>query len=130
MTMTQSYAPAEPSRAELEGMTGIVLVEFGASWCGFCKAAEPSIRSALSEHSAVQHIKVEDGRGRPLGRSFGVKLWPTLIALRDGKEVSRVVRPPSRRAVVQLLAAAAAAESTPQECSTPTPADEDPTTSE
>jgi thioredoxin 1 len=33
-----------------------------------------------------------------------VKLWPTLIALRDGQEIARVVRPTSREAVSQLLA--------------------------
>jgi thioredoxin 1 len=41
----------------------------------------------------VHHTKVEDGSGRPLGRSFRVKLWPTLIFLRDGQEVLRLVRP-------------------------------------
>lgn len=38
-------------------------------------------------------MKIEDGRGRPLGRAFGIKLWPTLVFLRDGVEVARVVRP-------------------------------------
>jgi len=41
----------------------------------------------------VRHLKIEDGPGRPLGRSFRVKLWPTLVFLRDGVEVARVVRP-------------------------------------
>jgi thioredoxin 1 len=41
----------------------------------------------------VAHYKVEDGPGRPLGRSFRVKLWPTMIFLRDGQEVARLVRP-------------------------------------
>ena len=41
----------------------------------------------------MRHIKVEDGSGRPLGRSFRIKLWPTLVFLRDGKEVARLVRP-------------------------------------
>ncbi|WP_256659840.1 thioredoxin family protein, partial [Pseudomonas sp. LS-2] len=35
----------------------------------------------------------EDGSGRRLGRSFGVKLWPTLVFMRDGQEVARLVRP-------------------------------------
>jgi thioredoxin 1 len=56
----------------------------------------------------VQHIKVADGRGQPLGRSFRVKLWPTLIVLRDGQEVGRLVRPSGRRAISELLSAAAA----------------------
>jgi thioredoxin 1 len=41
----------------------------------------------------VRHIKIEDGRGRRLGRSFRVKLWPTLIFMRNGEEMERLVRP-------------------------------------
>jgi thioredoxin 1 len=58
---------------------------------------------ALNEVSGVEHIKVEDGPGRPLGRSFRVKLWPTLIALKDGLEVGRVVRPESAEEVREVL---------------------------
>ena len=31
-----------------------------------------------------------DASGRPLGRSFKVKLWPTLVFLRDGREIERL----------------------------------------
>lgn len=55
--------------------------------------AQPFIQAVLEGQDGVAHIKVEDGPGQRLGRSFGVKLWPTLIFLRDGKEVDRVVRP-------------------------------------
>jgi thioredoxin 1 len=41
----------------------------------------------------VRHLKVADASRRRLGRSFGVKLWPTLVLLSDGKEVARLVRP-------------------------------------
>jgi thioredoxin 1 len=51
------------------------------------------IGQAFEGHAEVRHLKIEDGPGRPLGRSFKVKLWPTLIFLRDGIEVARVVRP-------------------------------------
>ena len=47
----------------------------------------------MKQHPAVRHIRIEDGRGRPLGRSFRVKLWPTLIYLEAGVEKGRVVRP-------------------------------------
>ena len=83
----------EPTREEVDRMTGPVLLEFGASWCGFCRALEPDLKAQLERHPEVQAIWIEDGRGKPLGRSFRVKLWPTLVFLRDGKEVSRVVRP-------------------------------------
>ena len=74
--------PAAPTRAELDGSQGPVLVEFGATWCGIRQALQPAIAEALHEHPEAQHMKVADGRAQPLGRSFGVKLWPTLIALR------------------------------------------------
>jgi thioredoxin 1 len=93
MPFNPDYANAEPQRVEIDGLPGPTLVEFGSAWCGHCRRAAPLVEQAFSGHPAVRHIKVEDGSGRPLGRSFGVKLWPTLIFLRDGTEVARLVRP-------------------------------------
>lgn len=84
---------AEPTRAEIEARLGPLVIEFGARWCGVCRAAQPMIMASRAEHLAIEHLKVEDGPGRPLGRSFAVKLWPTLVFLRDGREVARLVRP-------------------------------------
>ena len=47
----------------------------------------------LREHPGIRHLKVEDGPGRPLGRSFRVKLWPNLVFLRDGVVVRQLARP-------------------------------------
>lgn len=102
--MEQQYAATEPSRAEIDGLVGPAVIEFGTPWCGHCRAAQPSIASALAAHPGVRHLKVEDGPGRPLGRSFGVKLWPTLVFLRDGGERSRLVRPADPRLIDAALA--------------------------
>ncbi|OWK42146.1 Thioredoxin [Fimbriiglobus ruber] len=48
---------------------------------------------SLAKYPQVRHIPVEDGKGRPLGRSFRVKLWPTLVFMRDGHVVGQIVRP-------------------------------------
>jgi thioredoxin 1 len=94
----------EPSRSDVDTMSGTALVEFGTPWCGHCRSIQETLGAALARHPAVRHVKVEDGAGRPLGRSFGVRLWPTLVFLRDGKEVARLVRPGSGNAIEETLA--------------------------
>ena len=82
-----------PSRDDVDRLRGATVVEFGTPWCGHCQRAQPLIEQALKDRADIAHVKVEDGPGQRLGRSFGVKLWPTLVFLRDGKEVARTVRP-------------------------------------
>ncbi|MEO7007678.1 MAG: thioredoxin family protein [Caldimonas sp.] len=96
--------PAEPRRADIDALAEPALLEFGTPWCGWCRAAQPKIAAALADHPRVRHIKIEDGSGLPLGRSFGVKLWPTLIFLERGAEVTRLVRPADAEAIRQALA--------------------------
>jgi thioredoxin 1 len=98
-----SFADTEPSRAEIDTQRGPLVLEFGTAWCGHCLAAQPLIARAFAQHPSITHLKVEDGRGRPLGRSFGVKLWPTLVFLKDGKEVERLVRPRSAERIADAM---------------------------
>lgn len=97
-----------PTRHDVDALTGLTLLEFGTDWCGHCRAAQSAIAQALSAHSGWRHLKVEDGPGRQLGRSFRVKLWPTLVLLRYGLEVARLVRPTRADEVTQALVQAGA----------------------
>jgi thioredoxin 1 len=93
MSINETSLPAEPTRSEIEASRGPVLIEFGASWCGYCRGAQALIAKALADYPCVRHIKIEDGKGRRLGRSYRVTLWPTLVLLNDGKEFDRLIRP-------------------------------------
>jgi len=104
MPCAQDYLTEAPTREAMDGSRGAVLLEFGTPWCGHCARARPLVCMALDARADVVHVKVEDGPGRPLGRSYGVKLWPTLIFLRDGAELERLVRPLDAAPIAAALA--------------------------
>jgi thioredoxin 1 len=94
----------EPTREEVEAFTEPTVLEFGTGWCGYCRAARPDIEAVMRQHAKVRHIRIEDGKGRRLGRSFRVKLWPTLIYLESGVEKGRVVRPADAAEIEAIFA--------------------------
>jgi thioredoxin 1 len=84
-------------------LTGTTVLLFGVNWCGHCQAAAPLITEAFENFPDIQLLCIEDGAGRPLGRSFKVKLWPTLVFLVNGQEVDRVVRPIDLNVIFDVL---------------------------
>lgn len=104
--MSEPYTVEAPTREEVDALEGATVIEFGTGWCGYCQAAQPLIAEALADRPDLRHLKIEDGKGRPLGRSFRVNLWPTLIVMAGGQEVGRVVRPHTASAIRRVLDAA------------------------
>ncbi|MBV7431203.1 MULTISPECIES: thioredoxin family protein [unclassified Acidovorax] len=105
MTYAAQHLATPPSRDDVDRLPGAAVVEFGTPWCGHCQRAQPLIEQALKGRADVAHIKVEDGPGQRLGRTFGVKLWPTLVFLKNGQEVARLVRPQALQEVLDALQA-------------------------
>lgn len=105
MPYTATYSSENLTRTDVDATIGPLMLEFGTGWCGWCSNAQPHIKTAFAQAGQdVQHLKIEDGPGRQLGRSFRVKLWPTLVFLRDGQEVAKLVRPDSPDEIAQALA--------------------------
>jgi len=93
MPFAGSYREDEPTREEINRSQGQLVLEFGANWCGHCQAISPTVEALLQNRPDVRHLRIADGRGKPLGRSFKVKLWPTFVFLSDGTEQAKLVRP-------------------------------------
>jgi thioredoxin 1 len=97
------YAEEAPSLDEVNSLKGVAVLEFGTPWCGHCQASRDAVEEVMKENVQLAHIKVFDGKGKRLGRQFGIKLWPTLILLHDGQEVARIVRFTSVEEVRKLV---------------------------
>ncbi|MCB5207054.1 thioredoxin family protein [Methylovorus mays] len=94
---------ADPTRSDIDQLAGPVLIEFGSTYCSYCQHSRPWVDALVKAHPQLSYFRIEDGKGRRLGRTFGVKLWPTLIFLRDGKEITREVRPDSEGIILRAL---------------------------
>ena len=103
MPFAARHLATPPSRESVDQLSGATVLEFGTPWCGHCQRAQPLIEQALEDQPQISHVKVEDGPGQRLGRSFKVKLWPTLVFLKDGKEIDRLVRPQTAQEIHEHL---------------------------
>ena len=103
MTLNPLYTTHALTPESVDAFTGTTVLQFGVNWCGHCQAAAPLITKAFANFPDIQVIRIEDGAGRPLGRSFKVKLWPTLVFLVNGQEVGRVVRPTDSNVILDVL---------------------------
>ena len=69
-----------------------VLIDFWATWCGPCKRLGPIIEELAAEYdgkAVVGKCDIEDNDD--LTEKFGIMNVPTVVFLKDGKEVDRVV---------------------------------------
>ena len=63
----------------------LTLVDFYTTWCGPCRMLAPVLEAV----EGTDVIKVDVEEERELGLQYGINVVPTLVLLKDKKEVSR-----------------------------------------
>ena len=71
--------------------TRTVLVDFYADWCGPCKMISPVIEAIAKENTDVKFVKINVDEAQELAMNYNIMSIPTLLVIKDGKEVNRTV---------------------------------------
>lgn len=94
----------EIDQSSFDSLTGLVLVDFQAEWCGPCRTMEPVLESLATEYAGrARIVSVDVDREPALAQRFDVRSMPTFVLLRDGREVGRIVGSRPRRFVAGVL---------------------------
>ena len=80
-----------------------ILLDFFADWCGPCRMVSPIIDEIAHERSDVAVRKVNVDSEADLAREFSVYSIPTLVVIRDGKEVARSVGAKNKEHILSML---------------------------
>ena len=71
---------------------GLVLIDFGAEWCGPCKTLLPILEKVSKDYEGKMNIfSVDIDHSPSLAARHGVMSVPTMLVFKDGKQIDRMV---------------------------------------
>ena len=93
---------------ELSSVLGndITLVDFYADWCGPCKMLAPLLEEIAGEYSYLDIYKINVDEENELAKEFGIMNIPTLLFMRKGTVLKKVVGMSSKKELMKLLSEA------------------------
>ena len=81
----------------------IVLVDFYADWCNPCKILSPILEEVARENPDIKLVKVDVDTNENLAYEYRAYSIPTLVVIKDGKEVKRAVGAMPKEDVLELI---------------------------
>lgn len=80
-----------------------VLIDFYADWCGPCKMLSPIVDEVAEENTDIKVVKINVDNAQDLAMKYQVMSIPTLVVIKDGKEVNRSVGLIDKTDVISLI---------------------------
>ena len=82
---------AENFKKEVLEESKTVVIDFYADWCGPCKMLAPVLEEIAKENTNTKFVKINVDDAQDLAMEYNVMSIPTLVVIKNGKEVNRVV---------------------------------------
>ncbi|MBT2582463.1 thioredoxin [Planococcus sp. ISL-109] len=83
---------------------GLVLVDFWAAWCGPCKMIAPVLEELDADmDDKVKIVKVDVDENQQIASEYGIMSIPTLLLLKNGETVDKVVGFRPKEALAELV---------------------------
>ncbi len=70
---------------------GYALIDFGATWCGPCKAIAPFFNSLKGKYPSIKFFKLDIDENQEMARKYKIDSIPAFILFKDGLEKDRLV---------------------------------------
>ncbi len=80
-----------------------VLVDFYADWCGPCKMLSPIVDEVAQENEDVKVVKINVDEAQDLAMEYKVMSIPTLVVIKNSREVARSVGVVDKSEIVEML---------------------------
>ena len=80
-----------------------VLLDFYADWCGPCRMVSPLVDQIAEEREDILVGKINVDEQQELAIEFGVVSIPTLVVMKDGKEVTRSMGAKPKAQILAML---------------------------
>jgi len=76
---------------EALGSNNVSVVEFGAKWCGACKATEPVLAQMSETYTDITFAKIDVSKNANLASKMGVMSLPNILIISGGKVVEQII---------------------------------------
>ena len=80
-----------------------VLIDFYADWCGPCKMLAPIVEEVASEHEDLKVVRINVDNEESIAMNYQIMSIPTLVLIKDGKEVDRVIGAVQKKVIETLI---------------------------